>query len=786
MKRIRWIDCCTQIEERSQKSPQMKRFFRLIISLFFLFPYLNQMLLSTKKEFVNQLCHKADSWEMRWLKNFFQFKTNSLMRDYLLKEDWWWHILEQIDIENNPVKLYTLSNFHESLGTPKKRKISGVFFTPRNQIKLICYYSLFFFLRDRISLDIDDKTLYQIVFQSKYPLDLRMKDCHQIAHILTSIKILDPSCGTGIFLAEMSQLLILLIMNNPTYKNISTGEKLKITRGIFSRLYGYDIDSDNINLAKIILTQQYFQFTTYSEKEISIFVDKELQIYKKNFISERSSSFLKFDIIIGNPPYIRHHWLSTTSIKGLKGKSQFHQDLKSFFPKISFKWDKKADLYIYFWLKAITHLSNRGVISFVLSRAWFSSRYATPLKRILSSYFNLDLIIELPLEVWKSAEIRTHIILGHKVKDHTKPKTMNFIVWNAPVKSLLQIESSILDINDLEIIVLDNQDWKLEIKAVEKDLFRFIQVSDVTPLLINSRKSFPIIRFDYLTMSPFLLNLLIKKKDHFCLLKEVGKLEMGSTTGANRFFYLDKETINNYDIPKENIYLMTKSPKEWQTIFSPNKENMKHFLYIPEKLSERSSSKLRDYVYSIQNIILKRPYFKNKTIDNWYQVPLIQPDILFPNMTYKRSFVAYNRDNLHIDKQWIGFWANNRDWVFFLLGFFNSTLGILLREIQGTRTLGLGSLKLSLQECQNLLVLDPRKIPKGTNKRFQTLVNMLGSLKIDSLSNVDSLNSEYSKIQEKLNKLILIECLGLTPNDIFRIREILKFEINWRLAKEKR
>jgi len=378
MKRIRWIDCCTQIEERSQKSPQMKRFFRLIISLFFLFPYLNQMLLSTKKEFVNQLCHKADSWEMRWLKNFFQFKTNSLMRDYLLKEDWWWHILEQIDIENNPVKLYTLSNFHESLGTPKKRKISGVFFTPRNQIKLICYYSLFFFLRDRISLDIDDKTLYQIVFQSKYPLDLRMKDCHQIAHILTSIKILDPSCGTGIFLAEMSQLLILLIMNNPTYKNISTGEKLKITRGIFSRLYGYDIDSDNINLAKIILTQQYFQFTTYSEKEISIFVDKELQIYKKNFISERSSSFLKFDIIIGNPPYIRHHWLSTTSIKGLKGKSQFHQDLKSFFPKISFKWDKKADLYIYFWLKAITHLSNRGVISFVLSRAWFSSRYATP------------------------------------------------------------------------------------------------------------------------------------------------------------------------------------------------------------------------------------------------------------------------------------------------------------------------------------------------------------------------------------------------------------------------
>ena len=155
-------------------------------------------------------------------------------------------------------------------------------------------------------------------------------------------------------------------------------------------------------------------------------------------------------------------------------------------------------------------------------------------------------------------------------------------------------------------------------------------------------------------------------------------------------------------------------------------------------------------------------------------------------MTFKRSFVAYNRDNLHIDKQWIGFWVNNQDWLFLLLGFLNSTLGVLLREVQGTKTLGLGSLKLSLLECQNLLVLDPRKIPEEMYARFQSLIIKLSTLNIDSIYREQNSHSEYFKIQELLDHLIIVECLGLTPTDIARIREILKFEINWRLAKEKR
>lgn len=781
MKGSEWIKYIKYIEKDSQNWPQLKNFFRLIISLFFLFPSLIQSLLIDKEKFVVYLSRKSNFWEIRWLTQYFEFRINDSFRNYLHQEDWWWYFFKKFDAENNYLEPYFLSNFHESMSKKKERKSTGIFFTPMNQIKVICHYALFFFLRNRNNIAIDDKSLYQLVFRSKYPIHFQLKDNQQIANVLLSIRILDPSCGTGMFLAEMCRLLLSVIFANPIYVNISPEERLRIINKTFSHLHGFDIDSNSIKYAKIILLQQYFQKTqngTFSQKELEFFFNR-LQIYETNFISENNTSPHKFDIIIGNPPYVRHHGLLNASIKGLKDNKNFFQDL---FPKTQIKWDRKADLYIYFWIKAITQVVEGGVIAFVLSRAWVSSRYTNPLKQVFGTFFYFDLILELPFEVWKSAEIRTHIVVGHRADKNAKLENMAIIVWKKSLESLLQFETQKFT-NKLETLSLLYNNSRLEFNTKETDSYRITLISDLTPLLINSRKIFPFLRLDYLTMSSYLAKLLIDKKDQFCLLKDLGKLEMGSTTGANRFFYLNKKLITKYRIPEENLYLMTKSPKEWRTILSPSKE-LKCFLHIPNKLSDESSLELRDYIKNIQPDILKRPYFKNKTKNNWYQVPLVQPEILIPNMIFKRSFVTYNSDKLHIDKQWIGFWVNNQGWLFFLLGFLNSTLGILLREVQGTRTLGLGSLKLSLQECHNLLVLDPRKLSDDLLTKFQTCISRLGEMKIEPIHQTQELPSEYSKVQKQLDYLVLVECLGLNPVEITKIQEILKFELYWRFAKE--
>ena len=771
-----WIECSRHITKESQNYPQLKNFFRLISSLLFLFPHLNQSLLINKRKFLEQLHLQSTFWEMRIIKQIFQFQPNDSLIRYLTIEDWWWIFLNNIKAKENYHEPSILSYFHESLKKLKERKSAGFYITPRDQIKVTCLYALFFFLKNNKELEIDDKSLYQLISRYKYPSKFQFEDNQKIAHILLNLKILDPSCGTGLFLVEMSSLLLSILLANPIYANISPEEKASIIDKIFSQLYGFDIDSNSVKVTKIILLQFYLQKISkvYSETELTAFINR-LKVSETNFLEGKITPSSKYNIIIGNPPYVRHHGLPTTSIKALRDELDNYY---SVFSDLLFKWDKKADLYIYFWLKSVTQVFEGGVIALVLSRAWLSSQYTNPLQQVLITSFSLDLVLELPFEVWESAEIRTHIIVGHRINVNSKPEKTAVIVWKKSLKSLFLFETQEFY---QQLKTYNRSGMSLSTKETES--YRVTIVSFLNSSIINIKKTFPFLRLDYFTMSSYLAKLLNEKKNQFCLLNDLGKLVMGSTTGANQYFYLTNKRLEHYKIPREYLYLMTKSPKEWKTISSPSKE-LRYFLHIPKKLSKNSPRKLLEYINEIQYDILKRPYFKNKTEDNWYQVPLVQPEILIPNMIFKRSFVVYNSDKLHIDKQWIGFWANNKEWLFFLLGFLNSTLGILLREIQSTKTLGLGSLKLSLKECRNLLVLNPQKIPNTLIKKFHTCISSLGKAKIDPITN-RNLTSDYSKIQSQLDHLIIVECLGLNPMDIIKIQEILKFELSWRFAKEK-
>ncbi|MFX0125358.1 MAG: Eco57I restriction-modification methylase domain-containing protein, partial [Candidatus Hodarchaeota archaeon] len=516
MKDSEWIECSKHIERDSENRPQLTNFFRLIISLVFLFPNLTQFLFIDKNRFVLHLSRKSNYWEIRWLRQYFEFRMNDSLKSYLHQENWWWYFLKRIETNKSYLEPYILSTFHQSLEKPKERKSTGVFFTPINQIKVICHYALFFFLKNRTKIEIDDKSIYQLVFQRKYPVNFQLKDNHQIASVLSSIKILDPSCGTGLFLTEINSLILSIILANPIYVDISPEERFRIINKTFLRLYGYDIDSNSVKYAKLILLHQYMQMTqngTFSEKELNFFFNK-LQIFETNFLSETNTSLNKFDIIIGNPPYVRHHGLQATSIRGLKDNIKF---LRDSFPDMKFKWDKKADLYVYFWIKAVTQVVEKGVIIFVLSRAWLSSQYTNPLKQIFVGYFHLDLVLEFPFEVWKGAEIRTHIVVGHRAYKDAKPDKTAIVVWKKSLESLLQFDMQKFT-NKLELFSLSKNRSKLEIQAKETDSYRFTLISDSIPLMMNSRKFFPFLRLDYLTMSFYLLKLLIDKKDRFCLL----------------------------------------------------------------------------------------------------------------------------------------------------------------------------------------------------------------------------------------------------------------------------
>ncbi|MFX0184401.1 MAG: class I SAM-dependent DNA methyltransferase [Candidatus Hodarchaeota archaeon] len=773
------------LKNETFSNPEFREFFRFVFCYGVLFPDLFDSIITDKSlflEYINKSQLQLQNpylWQLKWLSHFLEFNMTPGLEEYLTENFWWWDFFKNYNFTNNPNILYDLSNLHETLSDLEQRKKTGTFFTPQNQIKVICCYSLFFFFSNRDDLKINKEILYDIIFHKNFPNDIQEDFYSQINDYIGKITVLDPSCGIGVFLAEMAELLLSLYIKNPVNRNITIHEQLQTKENILTNLYGYDINPFSVKLSQITLCHEWLnnrKIHEVSEKDLTNFLKSKTHIFNEDFLINIRPNESKVDICIGNPPYVRHHGISKSVIKS---------SIQTAFPGVTLRWDKKADLYIYFWIKATAHLKRNGIAAFVLSRSWLSSRFASVLNHIFSSNYHLDMIIELPMEVWESAEVKTHIVIGHNVLKDTGTKVIQYIVWKRETEKLMHQGNELFSNPQGIKSKLEIKGQEIQIWTVETDLYRLTRIQGLFPFLDEPEIFFPILRLDYLGMSPFLLqNLLIAKKNKFCLLKDLGKLVMGSTTGVNRFFYLNRNFAEKFKLPDSNLKLMTKSPKEWRSIFYPNK-SLKYFLHISETVSDNSNHELRNYLRTIQEVVLKRPFFKNKTLKNWYKIPLLQPDLLLPNMIYKRSFVAYNRGNLHIDKQWIGFWPYKKEWNLILLAFLNSSLGVLLREVQGTKTLGLGSLKLSLHEYRNLLVLDPRLMPPDILEKLENTITRMGELEVATLDSYFAVNTpEFLKEQQILDQIIIIDYLHMSKADLEKIQDILKFEIKCRFSKE--
>ncbi len=88
-----------------------------------------------------------------------------------------------------------------------------------------------------------------------------------------------------------------------------------------------------------------------------------------------------FDIVIGNPPYVRQEELKKQSVVGSDGKEQPLKDaLKDQYECFT----GTADLYVYFFERSLQLLKKGGVLSFITSNKWFRAAYGERLRTYLA------------------------------------------------------------------------------------------------------------------------------------------------------------------------------------------------------------------------------------------------------------------------------------------------------------------------------------------------------------------------------------------------------------------
>ena len=197
---------------------------------------------------------------------------------------------------------------------------------------------------------------------------------------IRNFKILEPSCGKGIFLIR----LLDRIYNR-------TKNKAAIYAIINDVIYFNDLDLDMVRMTQDNISDYYFY--TFDEKyqgnfnffntdfTISSSVENKLFYSTKDRIDSFENLHNFFDFVIGNPPYVTLYGRRDKKenelqrIKYLDTYKQFPRSLKN----------GKLNLMMFFIEKSINLLKNGGKLSFILDLSFFETAFKYTRKYLLEN-----------------------------------------------------------------------------------------------------------------------------------------------------------------------------------------------------------------------------------------------------------------------------------------------------------------------------------------------------------------------------------------------------------------
>jgi|LGVF01.1.fsa_nt_gb type I restriction-modification system DNA methylase subunit len=130
-----------------------------------------------------------------------------------------------------------------------------------------------------------------------------------------------------------------------------------------------------------------------------------------------------FDIIIGNPPYVRQEAIGpptivdrpTTREERKAYKDKLIRSAQAYVGK-QFRINKKSDLYVYFYYLGMSLLNKNGVFVFITSNSWLDVGYGAGLQEWLLNNMEIVDIYNQARRSFKSADVNTVIVVFNKPK----------------------------------------------------------------------------------------------------------------------------------------------------------------------------------------------------------------------------------------------------------------------------------------------------------------------------------------------------------------------------------
>lgn len=275
-----------------------------------------------------------------------------------------------------------------------------------------------------------------------------------------SKRLVDPAAGNGAFLTAWEEI-------NPGMKGC--------------RFTGYDVDSTLLGL--------------------SVYEKPYCHVEVRDFVHSPPSC--AFSSIVANPPYIRHHRLTSETKAALRGIAV---------RVLGKPLDGRAGLHVYFLIQALTLLAPSGRLAFIMPADTCEGVFAADLWRWITSNYRLDAVVAFDPVATPFPGVDTNALV--------------FMIRRAdPVKQLRWVRCRTAHTDDLYKLV--------------KSGFRRTRLDGVELFKRDLREA---------------LETGLSRPEHQgstqYRLADFAKVMRGIATGANDFFWLTKEEARKVGIPE--------------------------------------------------------------------------------------------------------------------------------------------------------------------------------------------------------------------------------------------
>lgn len=280
--------------------------------------------------------------------------------------------------------------------TKSQRKKDGIFYTPEFITKFIISKTLGEICKPKREI-LENLPLPKNKDKLTKNDKINKNKFYEYKKFLLNLKILDPACGSGAFLNEAMNFLINEHKFCDDLRNQIYGYELGLydveTAVLENNLYGVDINQTATEIAKLSL---WLRSAQVGRKLTNL----SNNIKTANSLLDFPFKDIKFDVVIGNPPYVRQERI---------------KDQKPFLEKIYEIYNGTADLYAYFYELGIKNLRENGYLGFICSNKFFRAKYGENLREFLLKNTSFKNIVNFnEIKIFEDATVDSAITVFKK------------------------------------------------------------------------------------------------------------------------------------------------------------------------------------------------------------------------------------------------------------------------------------------------------------------------------------------------------------------------------------